>query len=136
MPPTKEEYLQECYFAVVYVDPKKQRSMFIGKAIKRWLHDEQGTVQAITFDFLKPKTINEDDILDKHDQDGTDQEIIPVQQIIAGPLRVAAVTTTSYRSKRRVRIYDYQAIVKVYAFVQKLELQKVYDQYLCSRDSD
>ena len=135
-PPTKEEYIQECYFAVIYVDPKLKRSMFIGKAIKRWLHDEQGTVQAITFDFLKPKTINEDDILEKHDQDGTDQDIVPVHQIIAGPLRIAAVSTTSYRSKRRVRIFDYEAIVKVYALVKKLDLQKAYDQYLCSGDRD
>ena len=35
--------------------------MFVGRVLQRWLHDEQGSVQAITFDFLKDNTTNIDD---------------------------------------------------------------------------
>ena len=35
--------------------------MFVGKVLQRWLHDEQGSVQAVTFDFLKDNITNIDD---------------------------------------------------------------------------
>ena len=56
--------------------------MFVGRVLQRWLHDEQGSVQAITFDFLKDNTTNIDDgIYGKNDTD-----IIPIHQIIVSPL--------------------------------------------------
>ena len=136
-PPQKEEYLKECYYAVIYIDPKKQKSMFVGKVLNRWLHDEQGTVHAITFDFLKQKNTNFDDnIFEKYDTDGVDQEIIPIQQIIAGPLRMSLVTSSSYRSKRKMEVFDFQALRKLYSFVQKLDLQNEYNRYLCMADDN
>ena len=84
-----EEYLKECYYAVVYIDPKKQKNMFIGKVLHRWLHDEQGTAKALTIDFLRQKSVNMDDnIFERYEHDGTDQDI-PIQQVIAGPLRTS-----------------------------------------------
>ena len=56
--------------------------MFVGRVLQRWLHDEQGSVQAITFDFLKDNTTNIDD--DIYGKNGTD--IIPIHQIIVSPL--------------------------------------------------
>ena len=42
-------------------------------------------MQAITFDFSKDNTTNIDDgIYEKFDKDGTDTDIIPIHQIIAG----------------------------------------------------
>ena len=52
-PPVKEDNLKEYYYAVIYIDPKNNKKMFVGRVLQRWLHDEQGSVQAITFDFLK-----------------------------------------------------------------------------------
>ena len=71
-------------------------------------------MQAITFDFLKDNTTNIDDgIYEKFDKDGTDTDIIPIHQIIAGPLNVISIPSTFYRSKRRVKIPDSRAIHKL-----------------------
>ena len=85
--------------------------MFVGRVLQRWLYNEQGCVQAITFDFLKDNNTNVDDgIYEKFDKDGTVSDIIPIHQIIAGPLNVISVPSTSYRSKRKVKNPDNRAI--------------------------
>ena len=92
------------------------------------MHDEQGSVQAITFDFLKKNTTNIDDsIYEKFDKDGTDTDIIPIHQIIAGPLNVISIPNTSYRSKRNVKIPNNRAIHKLYCCVSKILLEDEYD---------
>ena len=52
-PPIKEDSLKEYYYAVIYIDPKNNKRMFVGKVLQRWFHDEQGSVQSIIFDFFK-----------------------------------------------------------------------------------
>ena len=52
-PPIKEDNLKEYYYAVIYIDPKNNKRMFVGKVLQRWFHDEQGSVQSIIFDFFK-----------------------------------------------------------------------------------
>ena len=93
--------------------------MFVGRVLQRWLYNEQGCVQAITFDFLKDNNTNvDDDIYEKFDKDGTVSDIIPIHQIIAGPLNVISVPSTSYRSKRKVKNPDNRAIHK-FLFARK-----------------
>ena len=93
--------------------------MFAGRVLQRWLYNEQGCVQAITFDFLKDNNTNvDDDIYEKFDKDGTVSDIIPIHQIIAGPLNVISVPSTSYRSKRKVKNPDNRAIHK-FLFARK-----------------
>ena len=71
------------------------------------MHDQQESVQAITFYFLKNNTTNiDDDIYEKFDKDGTNTDIIPIHQIIAGSLNVTSIPSTSYRSKRKAKITD------------------------------
>ena len=93
--------------------------MFVGRVLQRWLYNEQGCVQAITLDFLKDNNTNIDDgIYEKFDKDGTVSDIIPIHQIIAGPLNVISVPSTSYRSKRKVKNPDNRAIHK-FLFARK-----------------
>ena len=136
-PPAKEDNLKECCCAVIYIDPKNNKKMFVGRVLQRWLHDEQGSVQAITFDFLKNNTTNIDDsIYEKFDKDGTEADIIPIHQIIAGPLNVISIPSTSYQSKRKVKIPDNRAIHKLYCHVSKILLEDEYNRYLCLPESD
>ena len=69
--------------------------MFVGRILQRWLHHELGSVQAISFDFLKNNTTNIDDgIYEKFDKDGADTDIAPIHQIIVGPLNVISIPST------------------------------------------
>ena len=106
--------------------------MFVGRVLQRWLHDEQGSVQAITFDFLKNNTTNiNDGIYEKFVKDGTDTDIIPIHQIIAGPLNAISIP-----SKRKVKICNNRAIHKLYCRVSKIPLENEYNRYLCLPESD
>ena len=81
--------MKEHYYAVIYIDSKNNKKMLVGKVLQRWLHDEQGSVQAVIFDFLKDSITNIDDgMYEKFEKDGTDSDILPIHQIIAGLLNV------------------------------------------------
>ena len=56
-PPVKEDNLKGCYYAVIYIYPKNNKKMFVGKVLHRWLHDEQGSLEAITIGFFKKITL-------------------------------------------------------------------------------
>ena len=43
-PPVKEDNLKEYYYAVIYIDPKNNKKMFVGRVLQRWLHDEQRNI--------------------------------------------------------------------------------------------
>ena len=101
------------------------------------MDDEQGSVQTVTFDFLKNNTTNiNDSIYDKLDKDGTDIDIIPIHQIIASQLNVISIPSTSDQSKRKVKILDNRAIHKLYCCVSKILLEDEYNRYLCLPESD
>ena len=122
---------------IIYIDSKDDKKMFVGRVFQRWLHDEQGSVQAITFDLLKDNTTNiNDGIYEKFEKDGTDTDILPIHQIIAGPLNVISIPSTSYQSKRKVKILDNRAIHKLYCCVSKIPLEDEYNWYLCLPESD
>ena len=73
--------------------------MFMGKFVQGWLQGEQGTAQGITFDFLKATKF----YCERFDKDGIDRDIIPTQQIIAGPVKIT-ILSKSYRSTKKVKI--------------------------------
>ena len=87
--------------------------------------------------FLKKNTTNIDDgIYEKFDKDGTDTGIIPIHQIVAGPLNAISISITSYRSKGKIKISDNRAIHKSYCRVSKILLEDEYNRYLCLPESD
>ena len=89
--------MKEYSYTVTYIDPRNNKKQFVKRVLQRLLYDEHGSLQAITFDFLKDNTTNIDDsIYEKFDKDGTDTDIIPIHQIIAGPLNVISIPSTSY----------------------------------------
>ena len=102
--------------------------------MKRFLLDENGTIQAVEFDFLKTKNMNGE--IERYNEGDEDKDIIPVHHITAGPLRVTNILPKSKREKVKVKIPDYPALKKHYSFVKNFELQKEYDQYLCNKIND
>ena len=129
--------MKEYYYTVTYIDPRNNKKQFVKRVLQRLLYDEQGSVQAITFDFLKDNTTNIDDsIYEKFDKDGTDTDIIPIHQIIAGPLNVISIPSTSYQSKRKEKILDNRAIQNLYCCVSKIPLEHEYNQYISLPEND
>ena len=63
-------------------------------------------------------------------------DIIPIHKIIAGPLNVISIPSTSYRSNRKVKIPDNRAVHKLYCHVSKISLEDEYNQYLCLPESE
>ena len=63
-------------------------------------------------------------------------DIIPIHKIIAGPLNVISIPSTSYRSNRKVKIPDNRAVHKLYCHMSKISLEDEYNQYLCLPESE
>ena len=53
-PPKLEKDTLGCWYGVIYYAYKKPQ-LYIGRAIKRFLIDENGTVEAFQIDCLKPR---------------------------------------------------------------------------------
>ena len=63
----------------------------MGRAIKRFLKDEEGEVTHLELDCLKPRVGNVD-ILDGYPPDhGGDKYVYPLQDVLGGPLDVVPV---------------------------------------------
>ena len=111
--------------------------MFVKRVLQRWLYDEQGSVQAMTFDVIKDNTTNiDDDIYVNFEKDGTDTNTIPIHQIIACPLNVISIPNTSYQSNKKVKVPDNRAIHKLYCRVSKVLLEGEYNRYPCLPEID
>ena len=129
--------MKDYYYAVIYIDPKNNKKMFVKRVLQRWLYDEQGSVQAMTFDVIKDNTTNiDDDIYVNFEKDGTDTNTIPIHQIIACPLNVISIPNTSYQSNKKVKVPDNRAIHKLYCRVSKVLLEGEYNRYPCLPEID
>ena len=134
----EKDNFKDYYYVVIYIDPKNNKKMFVRRVLQRWLHDEQGSVQAMTFDFIKDNTANiNDDIYVNFEKDGTDTNTIPIHQTMACPLNVISIPNTSYQSKRKVKVPDNsRAIHKLYCRVSKVLLEGEYNRYPCLPEID
>ena len=133
----EKDNLKDYYYAVIYIDPKNNKKMFVKRVLQRWLYDEQGSVQAMTFDVIKDNTTNiDDDIYVNFEKDGTDTNTIPIHQIIACPLNVISIPNTSYQSNKKVKVPDNRAIHKLYCRVSKVLLEGEYNRYPCLPEID
>ena len=85
--PAYESDVLNKWFACVY-QIKNKSCLFIGKSIERFLHDENGTIAALSNDCLKPP-IDSGNILESIPSHlPRDISVFPFQGIFYGPIEV------------------------------------------------
>ena len=85
-PPVAEDDIIHKWYGAVY-EHKKKFHLYVGKATRRFLYDEDGPVTAIELDCLKPR-IGTGTILEAYDKARKDVDRFPLCNIIAGPLNI------------------------------------------------
>ena len=110
-PPTLEEDIIGQWYAVAYKSKKsKKESLYIGKATKRFLEDENGRVKELELNFLKPHVGNTT-ILEEYPGGQQDVEICKLTDVLGGPLNV------SYQGNGKWNVHD---LLNVQNFLFKL----------------
>ena len=84
-PPVKEEDKVGNWFATVY-KTKKETVLYVGKVLKRFLIDKDGSVQSLELDCLANAYRKDAKALHEPQNNERDVENFAVENIIAGPL--------------------------------------------------
>ena len=111
-PPVNESSIKGKWFAAIFED-RNRKSLYVGRAIKRFLKDEEGEVTHLELDFLKPRVGNVD-ILDGYPPDhGGNKYVYPLQDVLGGPLDVVPVP--------RKRSWKVPNLEKIESFFDKVK---------------
>ena len=86
-PPTREEEILQKWFGAVYVKNSKQY-LYVGKATKRFLDDEDGAITGIELDCLKPHVGTGTELESYAGGSSRDIDVFPIHDIIEGSLFV------------------------------------------------
>ena len=111
-PPVNESSIKGKWFAAIYED-RNRKSLYIGRAVRRFLMEDDGDVTHLELDCLKPRVGNVD-ILDGYppDHDG-DKYLYPLEDVLGGPLDVIPVPR-----KRSWRVVN---LDKIESFFEKVK---------------
>ena len=117
-PPVNESSIKGKWFAAIYNDSNK-KSLYIGRAIRRFLIDDDGEVTHLELDCLKPRVGNVN-ILDGYppEHDG-DKYLYPLEDVLGGPLDVVPVPR-----KRSWRVVNLDKIETFFETVKNEDRQQ------------
>ena len=85
-PPNKEEDLEGKWYGVIY-ESKRRSMLFVGKILRRFLHDEEGPVDSLEIRCMKSK-IGSGTILEDTPAHCPDVSFFQLTDVIYGPLNV------------------------------------------------
>ena len=110
-PPADESSIKGKWFSAIHTKGNKT-SMYIGRALQRFLEDECGNVSHLELDCLKPR-IGNINILDGYPPDQDDKYVYPIEDVFGGPLDVIPVPR-----KRSWKVND---LANIESFYEKVK---------------
>ena len=113
-PPVSEKVIVGKWFAVVYQNHKGKDNLYVGKLERRFLHDEQGDVQGLQINCLKPRCGLET-ILEETPKHLLDIHTYPLFDVIWGPVDVIPM------SNQRFNVPSYNTIVDHFNSIKSID---------------
>ena len=110
-PPNKEEDLIGKWYGVIY-ESKRSSMLFVGKILRRFLHDAEGPVDSIEIRCLKPKT-GSGTILDDTPSHSPDISTFQLTDVIYGPLNVVPVKGNKFDVLEYEDLVEHFNVVKI-----------------------
>ena len=112
-PPVEEADVVQKWYGVIYYDAKAKPHLYVGKALKRFLSDEDGPVSGFEIECLKPH-IGIGTILESNPSHRRDIEFFPVHNIIDGPLVVTPLKADKWDLADYARLNTkYETVVNI-----------------------
>ena len=118
-PPALEEDLVGKWYAVIFKDVGKKRSvkyLYIGKLIRRFLQAENGPVTAIEVHCLKHKTGSGVILEDTPAHLPPDIYMFKIEDVIAGPLHVDPLPRPS-----KFNVWNYEDVIELFNVVLNVD---------------
>ena len=126
-PPVDESTIKGKWFAAIYKDGVKS-SLYIGRALQRFLKDKDGDVSHLELDCLKPR-IGNVDILDGYPPGQDDKYLYPLEDVLGGPLDVIPVPR-----KRSWKVKDLKNIESFYERVKNEDRKEWIEKFRQGND--
>ena len=125
-PPTKEEDILQQWYGCIYQEYKlkgsKKQALFVAKATRRFLSDENGKAYALEMKSLKLK-IGSGTILKSVPQHlGRDISVYSLYNVIAGPLEVIPMKNNKWN------ISAYESVNKVFSKCEKIDRENIFNR--------
>ena len=121
-PPVDENCIKGKWFAAIYKEGNKP-SLYVGRALQRFLKDKDGDVTHLELDCLKPRVGNID-ILDGYPSGQGDKYLYPIEDVLGGPLDVVPVPR-----KQSWRVNKLQNIEYFYETVKSEDRKEWIEQF-------
>ena len=118
--PEKEENIVGRWYGCIYGEGKKQ-SLYVGKALNRFLFDDDGPTVALQLECLKPNH-GLTNILESPPPHLPDVDKFDIHRIIAGPLEVRPLNP--FKTLNRWEVPWYQNLKKTFSIITKLDRKK------------
>ena len=112
-PPNKEEDLVGKWYGVIY-ESKRCSMLFVGKILRRFLHDEEGPVDSVEIRCMKPK-IGSGTILEDTPAHCPDVSTFQLTDVIFGPLNVVPLKGNKFD------VPEYEKVVEHFNIVKNIE---------------
>ena len=126
-PPTKEEDILQQWYGCIYQEynktkGSKKQAVFVAKATRRFLSDENGKAYALEMESLKPK-IGSGTILESVSQHlGRDISVYSLYNIIPGPLEVIPMKNNKWN------IPAYESVKEVFSKCEKIDRENIFNR--------
>lgn len=106
------------WYAAVYAIPHTGKSLLcIGRALRRFLRDENGKASELLLDCLKPR-VGRNQLIEEYPEGQTDQYMCRVSDIIGGPIRVIP-------KGRKWHIPEYDKLMQFYNCVKNIRRENI-----------
>jgi len=112
-PPVSQEAILGKWYAVTY-ETKRTSRLFIGKIVKRFLTDKDGSVESLEIRCLKPKVGYQTTIEDTPEH-LPDISVFNLTDVIYGPLEVISVRGGKFN------VPNYEKVVEQFNNVKKIQ---------------
>ena len=114
------------YFGTIFCNRKNNEHLFVGRAEKLFINEEQQVVSAIQLNCLKKKHGTSNNILEEYlIHLSGDIDVFPVWNIITPPLKMIPKTSG------KLEFPGYQDVLKTFQNVKSSPKEEIYNKFIC-----
>ena len=121
-PPTKEKEVVGKWYAAIFKDNKGKQNLCIGRALRRFLEEEDGKISHLEIDCLKPH-VGTSNIMDEYPEHQNDVYMFKASDVFFGPVIMEPYL------KRKWKVGNLDQITNYYDKITGIDRMSLYDNF-------